>query len=138
MRTRAPVPDEFNAAETALLRLFGWGRAPSREQTEQIRYTAEQLAGLAECYGDNYAPTPERIARFPAYTQASGFSRWGPTAVVNHWKRAVDFFEEQDAGTRTTAKPKPTTDRNADRLKGRDYAAADRLQAQRRRGDEGD
>ena len=106
----------------ALLRILGWGLAPSVEHYEQVALVAEELVGLAEHYGQEYAPTPERIARFPDYIKAGQFSRWGPRAITNHWKRAVDWMNSagEHNGTSTNRR-KTRAELDEEILRARDY-----------------
>jgi hypothetical protein len=89
--------DDFSAAEIALLSILGWGLVPNPERAKQVKCAAAELEDLAVCYGANYAPLPERIARFPDYAKAQKFSTWTLRAVVNHWKRCVDWLTPRQA-----------------------------------------
>jgi len=105
---------EEEATQQALFHLFGWRTlVKSSLHVEQVKMTAQQLFGMRECYGAEYAPLPERIARFPDFAREMEFKKFGPNAVVNYWKRFVDWDKErQRNGTSKHHRNANAADRN--------------------------
>lgn len=102
---------ELTDIQIALLRVLGWGLTPPDIRYNQILAVEEEMAQIVRDYGQDYAPTPERIARFPDFARASQFSRWGTAALMNNWKRAVDWMNSvapRNGNTKHKATPADT------------------------------
>lgn len=118
---------ELTPVHQALLRVLGWGLAPPKEKFDRVDLAVTELLELSAGYGENYTPTPERLARFPDYAKASKFSSWTERAIVNHWKRAVDWLNVEGAtdGKSTTGRRETRHERSERLLQERDYASYD-------------
>lgn len=109
----AETPD-WGPCEIALAQAKRW-LAPGEKEVAWVRLEMEKLRALVAEFGDEYAVTPERLARLPDYFTYLGRASWRVNWVATNWADFVRWLGGADSLQRiAAANGKPTKPKRPD------------------------